>query len=182
MDRLRAALRALRQTDNGQNELQLGDKCLAVVIDHLQQEGLSPDELAPLAAVHAALQRPATAPQTPDERRRHGRGPSEALLARVSAVIDLLVKAGYDESEAAQAIMRRLIAVGVAPPRSGGDARGWKRLLAWRSHLLHGNASEEARDAYDSFVQQIEAIPPQERVRAVFSEQLWDRRRKPRSV
>lgn len=195
MDRLGAALRALRQTYSGQgSEADLGAKCLAVVLNSLAEEGLAPEDLAPLRALADSVQQapraaaaqqasgPAAAPEKPavEAERRKRRPPSDALLARVSAVIDLLVKAGYDENEAAQAIMRRLVAVGVSPPVHGGDSRGWKRLLFWRSHLLHGSASSEARDEYGDFSQQIDQIPAAKRVETVLDENLWDRRRKVR--
>ena len=61
--------------------------------------------------------------------RRKQLPPSDLLLARGAAVIDLLIKAGADENEAAQTVMRRLMAAGVPPPKQGGDARGWRRLL-----------------------------------------------------
>jgi hypothetical protein len=98
------------------------------------------------------------------------------MLARVAAVIDLLVKAGYDEERAAQLIMRKLMAAGVAAP-AGGDARGWKRLLFWRADLSFGLASAEAKEEYRDFTRELETIPPGDRVRRVLAEQLWDRRR-----
>ncbi|MGA7457550.1 MAG: hypothetical protein WBW51_09590, partial [Methyloceanibacter sp.] len=70
--------------------------------------------------------------------RRKRRPPSVALLARVSALIDLLIKAGSGEAEAAQIIMRRLVAAGIPALKQGGDARGWKRLLEWRDDLGNG--------------------------------------------
>jgi hypothetical protein len=100
------------------------------------------------------------------------------LLARASAVIDLLIKAGHDESEAAQMVMRRLMAVGIPPPEKGGDARGWKRLLEWRIDLGHGLVSQHAQDEYRDFSREIDAIPAHERVKRVLDAQLWDRRRK----
>jgi hypothetical protein len=89
-----------------------------------------------------------------------------------SAVIDLLIKAGHDENKAAQAVMRLLMAAGVPPPKKGGDARGWKRLLEWRGRLAGGIASAEAQDEYEDFSREIAAIPANERVRRVVDEQL----------
>jgi hypothetical protein len=66
-----------------------------------------------------------------------------------------------------------MLGVGVPPPEKGGDARGWKRLLAWRADLSHGIGSREAKDEYRDFAREIEAIPASD-------ERLWDRRRKPR--
>jgi hypothetical protein len=95
-------------------------------------------------------------------------------------VIDLLIKAGNDESEAAQIVMRRLVAAGVPPPQQGGDARGWRRLLEWRNEISQGFGSQEAQLEYQDFTREIEAIPANERVKRVLDEQLWDRRGKPR--
>ena len=102
------------------------------------------------------------------------------MLARVSAVIDLLIKAGHDEAEAAQTVMRRLMAAGVPAPAKGGDARGWRRLLECRAGLAQGFGSAEAQAEYQDFKREIEAIPAPERVKRVLDEQLWDRRRKSR--
>jgi len=55
------------------------------------------------------------------------------LLARAAVLIDLLVRSGQDESEAAQSVMRRLMAAGVPAPARGGDSRGWRGLLEFRN-------------------------------------------------
>lgn len=102
------------------------------------------------------------------------------MLARASVIIDLLVKAGQDESEAAQNVMRRLIAVGVPAPARGGDSRGWQRLLEFRNILLNGGGPEDAKYEYKTFTRELEAIPPAERVSRVLNKRLWDRRRTPR--
>ncbi len=81
-------------------------------------------------------------------------------------MIDLFVKRGYDEGEAAQLIMRRMLSAGIPPPKQGGDSRGWKRLLAWRIDLSHGIGSPEAKDEYRDFTRDIEAIPADERLSA----------------
>ncbi len=182
LDRLGAALRALRQTHDPdpKDKAALGVKCLAVVISQLSEDGLAKEDLRPLIELEASLS---------DRRkglrgdgvanRRKGAAPSEAFLGRVAAVIDLLVKAGYEEGEAAQMILRRLLAAGVSAPRKGGDARGWKRLLEWRADLGYGLASEEGSAAYKAFTKELETIPANERVKRVLDEQLWDRRRLP---
>jgi hypothetical protein len=46
------------------------------------------------------------------------------LLARVSALIDLLIKAGSREAEAAQIMMRKLVAAGIPPPKQGAMPAG----------------------------------------------------------
>jgi hypothetical protein len=180
IDRLGAALRALRQVHPDEDPASLGAKCLRAVISQLAEEGVSQEDLQPLAALEVALAKtkPEAGFKGPERRRR--KPPSEPFLARVAAVIDLLVKAGTEEAEAAQIVMRWLLAAGVPPPQQGPDARGWKRLLFWRTRLQQGLVSEEAIDEYREFTRQLETIPPGDRVKRVLDDQLWDRRRQSR--
>ena len=185
VDRIGAALKALRQTHGhdaqSEDKISLGAKCLHVIIAQLTEEGVPQEDLQPLVDLEANLRQLMTQMQGESiANRRKRRPPSESLLARGAAVIDLLIKAGHDESEASQIVMRRLVAAGVSPPQQGGDARGWKRLLEWRTELSHGLVSDEAQLEYRDFTREIDAIPANERVRRVLDEQLWDRRRKPR--
>jgi hypothetical protein len=197
LDRLGAALRALRlrQTHaaSGGDRLSLGAECLGAVIRELADEGLAKEDLQPLVDLEAELRKhlaplaatpsTATPKALPGEReRRRGRPPSEEMLGRVAAVIDLLVKAGYDEAHAAQLLTRKLLAAGVSPPLQGGDARGWKRLLFWRADLSFGLASPEAKDEYRAFTRELETIPANERVKRVLDGQLWDRRHRSGAV
>jgi hypothetical protein len=81
------------------------------------------------------------------------------------------------------AALRALRQVHAREPESedkGGDARGWRRLLEWRTDLGNGLVSAAAREEYQDFTRQLEAIPANERLKRVFDEHLWDRRRKPR--
>jgi hypothetical protein len=183
VDRIGAALRALRQTHahdgEGQDKISLGAKCLQAIIAQLGEEGVRQEDLQPLIDLEAALRQIKTKSHTLPNRRK-GRPPSEVLLARGAALIDLLIKAGHDEGEAAQVVMRRLVAAGVPAPEKGGDARGWKRLLAWRADLAHSLVSKDALREYREFSAEIDAIPAHERVKRVLDERLWDRRRAPR--
>lgn len=185
VDRLGAALRALRQVyarePESEDKISLGAKCLHVVITQLTEEGLPQEDLQPLIDLETSLrQRQAQGQGAGAANRRKRKPPSDKLLARVAAVIDLLVKGGSDDSEAAQLIMRKLIAAGVPAPQQGGDARGWKRLLSCRAYLSQGLGSADAREEYQDFTRELETIPANERVKRVLDEQLWDRRRKPR--
>lgn len=184
IDRLGAALRALRQAyaprPDSEDKTSLGTKCLHVLIAQLAEEGVPQEDLQPLVDLQTgieALRARAQGEGTANRRRR--KPPSDPYLARMSAVIDLLVKGGYDEAEAAQVVMRKMLAAGVPPPQRGGDARGWKRLLAWRADLSHGIGSPEAKHEYREFSRDIDDIPVNDRVNRVLGEQLWDRRRKP---
>ena len=180
LDRLGARLRELRlrqthHATNGADRLLLGAECLSAVVRGLAEEGLPREDLQPLLDLAAELRELVPAAAAMSAERRAGRPPTDAMLGRVAAVIDLLVKAGYDEEKAAQLIMRKLMAAGIAPPQ-GGDARGWKRLLLWRADLSFGVASPEAKEEYRAFSRELDAIPPSERVKRVLEERLWDRR------
>jgi len=182
LDRIGAALRALRAThrQTAGDKTALGLKCLNALIAELAAEGIPAEDLQPLVDLETHIGvMVGQAKELPRERRR-GSSPSPVLLARAAAVIDLLVKGGHDESEAAQMVMRRLMAASVPAPTQGGDARGWRRLLEWRNTLLHGYGSEEAKLEYRAFAHELEAIPPAERIKRVLDERLWDRRRMPR--
>lgn len=188
VDRIGAALRALRRThvDAPEDQVALGLKCLQAVIEELSSEGVSREDLQPLVDLQVLLERSGwrgTAPSDPapsQRDRRHGTAPSDVLLARAAVLIDLLVKAGDDESEAAQSVMRKLMIAGVPAPAKGGDSRGWRRLLEFRNALLQGGGPEDAKHEYRAFARELEAIPPAERVGRVLNERLWDRRRAPR--
>ena len=185
IDRIGAALKALRQTHGhdaqSADKISLGAKCLHVIVAQLTEEGVPRVDLQPLIDLEASLRQ--LMAQTQGEgvhNRRNRRPPSDIFLARASAVIDLLIKAGNDENEAAQRVMRRLVAAGVPPPQQGGDARGWRRLLEWRNGISQGFGSQEAQLEYQDFTRELDAIPANERVKRVLDDQLWDRRRKPR--
>jgi len=183
IDRIGAALRALRrayrpESDND-DSLPLGAMCLGAVVAQLAEDGMPQEDLQPLVELETQLQQlMAQAQGQGVANRRRQLPPSELLLARGAAVIDLLIKGGAEESEAAQMVMRRLMAVGVPPPKQGGDARGWKRLLEWRTALGHRLVSNEAQREYQEFNREIETIPAEQRAARVLDERLWDRRRK----
>lgn len=183
VDRIGAALKAIRQTHahdaKGDDKLSLGAKCLHAITAQLAEEGLPEEDLQPLVDLEARLRQMIARTQSGGAgNRRKRRPPSDGLLARAAALIDLLIKGGSDEAEAAQIVMRRLVAAGIPAPQQGGDARGWRRLLEWRTDLGNGLVSEAARDEYMNFTREIDAIPPAERVQRVLDERLWDRRRK----
>jgi hypothetical protein len=185
LDRIGAALKALRQTHvneaRNEDKISLSAKCLHVLVAQLAEEGVPEEDLQPLLDLAAVLGDVKAQIQAEGARnRRKRRAPSDIFLARAAAVIDLLIKAGKDESEAAQIVMRKFMTAGIPPPEQGGDARGWRRLLEWRAGIVQGVGSQEAQLEYREFTREIEAIPPNERVKRVLDDQLWERRRKPR--
>lgn len=101
---------------------------------------------------------------------------SEDLMARASAIIDLLVHSGDSPEQACQVITRQLLSVGIQLPESGGDARAWKRLMNWRNTLIHYKRAGHAWDVYCAFKEQLADIPPEKRIRMAVGERLWDQR------
>ena len=91
-------------------------------------------------------------------------------------MIDLLILNGKSDAQAAGAVTRMMLAAGINPPSSGGDARGFMRLLEWRQKLRQGRVSSDASVEYERFNKQITAIPLQDRVDRVINDRMWDRR------
>lgn len=101
---------------------------------------------------------------------------SEDLMARASAIVDLLVHSGDSPEHACQVITRQLLSVGIQLPESGGDARAWKRLMNWRNALIHYKRAGRAWDVYCAFKEQLAHIPPEKRIQMAVGERLWDQR------
>lgn len=101
---------------------------------------------------------------------------STNVLARASAIIDVMVQGGQTPEHSAQVITRQLLSVGIRLPEYGGDARAWKRLYQWRNTLIHHKRSGQAWDAYCSFREELASIPPDQRLRRAVGGRLWDLR------
>lgn len=196
------------ETGNGQQAASAADMeaTLSQLSGHLERlveetmrslsgRGVDPYELAPLMKLRDTARaldsaaggtgekaRASTAEAAaPEEERRRNTEASEELLARASAIIDVMVQSGQEPEHATQMIARQLVAVGITLPASGGDARGWKRLHDWRNHLIHHKRAGPAWEAYCAFKLELESIPAEERLRRAVGERLWDRRRAPRT-
>lgn len=102
---------------------------------------------------------------------------SEDLMARASAIVDLLVQSGDTTEHACQVITRQLLSVGIQLPESGGDARAWKRLMNWRNTLIHYKRAGTAWDVYCAFKEKLAGIPAEKRIRMAVGERLWDQRK-----
>ena len=198
-NRISAALRALRQVyaDTAADKSVLGLKCLQAVMVELAADGVTADDLKPLAELETLISESSAASATAasvsasapelapgfDDRHRDRRRktvPSNTLLARSAALIDLLVKDGQGEERAAQTVMRHLLLMGVPAPERGGDSRGWRRLLEFRNTLHQGGGPEDARVEYEAFGREVDEIPAGRRVDEELTERLWDRRRQAR--
>ena len=109
--------------------------------------------------------------------RRNALPPSNALLARVCAVIDLLSASGLSDKVAAQVMVQRMMAAGIPVPEGAEAGNWWQCILAWRLSFRNGTVTDDALSEYQDVVAAIESVAPHERVECVLSNDLWDRRR-----
>lgn len=179
------------------------DGLVTETIEAISARGIDAYELAPLMRLRDAARalediaalKPATAPQpnaapgaatnairddlnggSGRDDRQGSLDASDNLLARASAIIDVMVHGGDDPEYAAQIITRQLLGVGITLPKIGGDARAWKRMHNWRNNLIHHKKAGPAWDAYCAFKDELATIPPEERLRRAVGDKLWDRR------
>jgi hypothetical protein len=115
--------------------------CLTRIKQTLEEGGNTADA-ATLRELVAFLHSPQAAKALTDERDHR------PIYAVTAAYIDVL-SAVSDESAAAQALARKLIALGYELPKQGGDTRGWKRLLLWRDNLPRGLKPADMRETYE---------------------------------
>jgi len=121
---------------------------------------------------------------SPERRDRRKRQPaSDALIARVCAVIDLLIASGLDEEAACEAMAQRLIVADLPLPRDREKTSSWPKHLREQGEFLRNAVpTKEATSEYESVVTAIGAIAPHERVRWVLENDVWDRRRRTASI
>lgn len=152
-------------------------------INEMRAKGIADSDLATLHRLKRALDEVFPPdPQHLKKDERQGHPASDEIMARASALIDLLIRGGETSANAAQSVARQLIASGVALPEVGGDVRGWKRLLDWREHLLYGSRYNHVKSEYQRFKEELETIPTDQRLRRAVGERLWDRRRENREA
>ena len=115
---------------------------------------------------------------SPERReRRCGQPAGDGLLARVCAVIDLLIASGFSEEVAIQILARKMVSAGIPFPRNAGSEKWGDYLVAWRTAFREGVASKDALGEYRNVVAAINSIPPADRVDCVLENDLWNRRR-----
>lgn len=132
--------------------------------------------IAPMLDVIPLVADPLESPLFQD-RRSGNLPPSESVLARASATIDILVTAGYLPDAAAQIVARQLVNARAGLPAEGGDARGWKRLALWRERLLSLKKPAGAWRTYCAFTASLDGIERPELLRRALDGRLWDIRR-----
>lgn len=108
--------------------------------------------------------------------RRHGvANASDELLAKVAAVVDVLIAAGYSLDHACQIVTRQMITRNVQAP-AGGDARAWRNMLAWRQKLINSKREGPVWSVYAKFKDDIVRLYGARLAEAAAREAIWDRR------
>lgn len=110
------------------------------------------------------------------DRRKNFAEASGPLMAQISAVIDILISAGYSSDHACQIVARQMIAREVKVP-TGGDARGWRNVQAWRHKLLASKREGEIWHIYTTFKDELLKTYGAGVAQAVARGVVWDRRR-----
>ena len=153
------------------------ESAIADTINALAAGGVAMQDMGPLLHLKHAVRyigAEENAETFTSKRRNHPA--SDALMARAAVIMDLLVQGGWTQEQAAQTTARQLIGSGVTLPEVGGDARGWKRLVYWRTRLKENLQSSEAQVEYESFTEEVTEIPAEERLARALNDRLWDRR------
>lgn len=110
------------------------------------------------------------------EERRHGvANVSDELLAKVSAVVDVLIAAGYSLDHACQIVTRQMITRNVQAP-AGGDARAWRNMQAWRQKLINSRREGPVWAVYVKFKEELPKLYGSRLAEAAAREAIWDRR------
>jgi diguanylate cyclase (GGDEF)-like protein len=118
---------------------------------------------------------PRPSPEVKD--RRDGSATSQELLARICAVVDLLIASGQNEEHATHIVAQKMLTAGVAAPRNSEGGNWWQAIHAWRAAARNEVATTDALREYQNVVSAIESIPPLERVKCALENELWNRRR-----
>jgi len=107
-------------------------------------------------------------------RRTERSAPSNAVLARASAAIDVLVSMGRTTDVAAQTVARQMVNARASLPETGGDVRGWKRLSLWRERLINLKKPSDAWVIYEDTLVEFARMHRAEVVRRALDGSLWD--------
>lgn len=131
--------------------------------------------IAPLLEIIPFVADPVRSPLFCDRRLQRS-VPSDAVLARCAAAIDVLISMGRTTDIAAQTVARQMVHAHTSLPDYGGDVRGWKRLILWRERLISLKKPAEAWDVYQEMLHDIACMDRREVVRRALDGTLWDER------
>lgn len=173
LDRIAQLAQALAQSTDTNAKQAMRQDYLDAVGDFLTAQGRGAELAFPLLDIVEQLE--ATTSAKPVDRRLGVRDCNDELLAQVAAVIDVLVQSGYSSDHASQLVTRQLIARGVRIP-SGGDARAWRNIQAWRHKFINSRKDGELWRHYLSFKEELAVRYGARLAEAAAREGIWDRR------
>jgi hypothetical protein len=163
--------------EDAKNELRL--EYLALIGEFLLEQGRGTAVLAPLLDIHEALEevyRRQRGQKTESERRQSMQIASPWVMARVCAVIDILMASGVSADHAAQAVSRQLMASKLSLPEEGGDSRGWKRVQIWHHRLTTIGRAHPQFEAAQRFKDELFGKHGATTAALALNHPLWDRR------
>jgi len=151
---------------------------LALVGEHLLDHGCSPAVLGPLLDIHEDLQTQYSniTKRDGDERRRNMQVASPMVMGRITAVIDILIAAGFSADNAAQIVSRQMLARNLGLPEEGGDSRGWKRVQIWHHRITTLGKAHPQFETYQAFKNELLALHGQQTASLAVGQAMWDRR------
>jgi hypothetical protein len=154
---------------------------IALVGHFLIDQGRSDRILFPLLDVLEELEAALSSSQNHmggEDRRQGDTDASPHMLARVSAVIDLLTAAGFSQEHAAQILTRQMLSQRLKLPLTGGDPRGWRRVHLWRQRFLATGRESPQWAMYVSFKEELLMTFGTGLAHAAVRNPIWDRRSK----
>lgn len=147
------------------------------VADLLVEMHGSEDVLAPLLDIIPYVVDPKGSARFEERRKSGGTGPSDAMMARVSACLDVLIEQGHTPEKAAQNMTRQIVREGAALPDDGNDIRAWKRLLYWRERLISLKKPPRAVPQFQEFKARLLAMPRRQMLDALNDGAIWNERK-----
>ncbi len=152
---------------------------LALIGEFLLEQGQGTAVLGPLLDIHDILEelyQRQRGQKLESERRQAMQVASPWVMARVSAVIELLVASGVSADHAAQIVSRQMVARKLVLPEEGGDSRGWKRVQIWHHRLMTLGRTHPQFDAAQLFKEELLQKHGAKTASLAVSQALWDRR------
>lgn len=161
---------------SGDSKAALQKEYLDMVWRYMADQGRGEALALPLLDVIELLDQGALigAPKQPERRAGVSDG-SDQLMAQVAAVIDILISAGYSLDHACQIVTRQMMARQVHIP-TGGDARAWRNVQAWRHKLLNSKREGVVWRTYATYKDELMSSYGARVGEAAAREAIWDRR------
>jgi hypothetical protein len=177
---LRHVATQYRSPERMADKKQLLTGYIELIIRSLLANGLEYRNVLPLIDVLALIDALGGPAAWRAQRSPHSH-PSPAVLARASAVIDLLIKHGRSEEAAAQILAQQMREAGVNLPKDRSGTRGWQGLRQWRRRLLKSKNPEAGWTEYERFTHALSKLRAP-RAQTALNQRIWDLRMAPQTM